>query len=102
LLKGRYHPKAFLSMTRNIRPGLVARTQIVQFLEKEGRSRTTIVVEKTSLTYASVLHHLHLLEEENIVGRTGKREYLWALTGVGQRELFGLKEGLGGHSMGAH
>lgn len=91
MFKGAYHPKAFLSMTRNIRPGLVARTRIVRFLEKKKESNTKTVVQKTGLTYASVLHHLHLLEDENIVLRKGKRAYVWELTGAGQQRLINVK-----------
>lgn len=88
LFKGLYHPKAFLSLKRNIRPGLVARTRIILFLEKKGKwSNTKTVVQKTGLTYASVLHHLHLLETENILVRKGKRQYVWELTGAGQQRL---------------
>jgi hypothetical protein len=87
LLKGSYHPKAFLSITRNVKPGLIARTRVLRSLEKTGKSHTRTVVQKTGLTYASVLHHLHLLEAESILLRKGKRSYVWELTGAGQQRL---------------
>lgn len=94
LFEAAYHPKAFLSMTRNVRPGLVARTRVVRLLEKKEKGASTkTVVQKTALTYASVLHHLHLLEDENIVVRKGKRSYMWMLTGAGQQRLMNLKRG---------
>lgn len=85
-MKRAYHPKAFLSLKRNIRPGLVARTQIVSRLEKDALSAKAISRD-TELSYAVALHHLHLLEAENILLRKGKRPYLWELTGAGQQRL---------------
>jgi predicted ArsR family transcriptional regulator len=85
MLKEAYHPKAFLSI-RNVRPGLTARTRIVLLLEKEASNAKT-VAQKAKLSYAVVLHHLHLLETENILARKGKRPYLWELTGAGQQRL---------------
>lgn len=81
-----YHPKAFLSLKRNIRPGLVARTQIVSKLEK-GALSAKAITQYTELSYAATLHHLHLLEDENILVRKGQRPYLWELTGAGQQTL---------------
>jgi hypothetical protein len=81
-----YHPKAFLSLKKNIRPGLIARTKVVSFLEeKEANAKT--VAHGTTLSYSVVLHHLHALEVENIVVHGGKRSYVWSLTGAGQQRL---------------
>jgi len=85
-LRRAYHPKAFLSLKRNIRPGLVARTQIVSQLEKEALSAKAIAQE-TKLSYSATLYHLHLLEAENILVRKGKKPYFWELTGAGQQRL---------------
>jgi len=85
-LKRAYHPKAFLSLKRNIRPGLVARTQIISQLER-GVSKAKAIAENTELSYAATLHHLHLLEADNILVRKGKKPYLWELTGAGQQRL---------------
>ncbi len=81
-----YHPKAFLTLRRNVRPGLIARTHIVSLLEEVGMNAKTIAQE-TELSYATILHHLHLLEAEHILLRRGKRPYLWELTGAGQQRL---------------
>jgi len=86
MLKEMYHPKAFLSLKRNVRPGLVARTRIVLLLEK-GASKAKSVAQRTELSYGVVLYHLHLLEAENILVRKGSRPYLWDLTGAGQQRL---------------
>jgi DNA-binding transcriptional ArsR family regulator len=85
-LKRAYHPKAFLSLKRNIRPGLVARTQIVSRLEKEALSAKALALD-TKLSYSATLYHLHLLEAENILVRKGKKPYFWELTGAGQQRL---------------
>jgi predicted ArsR family transcriptional regulator len=85
-LKRAYHPKAFLSLKRNIRPGLVARTQIVSRLEK-GALSAKAIAQETKLSYSAALYHLHLLEAENILARKGKKPYFWELTGAGQQRL---------------
>jgi predicted ArsR family transcriptional regulator len=90
-LKESYHPKAFLSLTRNVHLGLVARTKIVLLLEK-GRATTRALAEKIGLSYSAVLHHLHLLETENIIERKGTKPFLWNLTGAGQQRLTNQKE----------
>jgi predicted ArsR family transcriptional regulator len=90
MFKEAYHPKAFLSLRRNVRPGLVARTRIVLLLERRAFNAKTLAQE-TGLTYAAVLHHLHLLEVEDIVLRKGKRPYSWELTGAGQQRLTNLR-----------
>ena len=85
-MKEPYHPKAFLHLKRNVRPGLTARTRIILLLEK-GTSNAKSVARKTELSYGMVLHHLHLLETEQILVRKGKRPFLWELTGAGQQRL---------------
>ena len=86
MLKEVHHPKAFLSLKRNVRPGLTARTRIVLLLEK-GASNAKSIAQKTELSYGVILHHLHLIEAENILVRKGKRPYVWELTGAGQQRL---------------
>jgi len=86
MFKVAYHPKAFLSLKRNVKPGLLVRTKIVLILEKKA-SKAKSITEETGLSYASVLHHLHLLEAENILTRKGKRNCVWELTGAGQQRL---------------
>ena len=90
-MKESYHPKAFLSLTRNVRLGLVARTKIVSLLEK-GEFTARVLAEKIGMSYSAVLHHLHLLETERIIGRKGTRPFLWNLTGAGQQRLTNRKE----------
>lgn len=90
MFKEAYHPKAFLSLRRNVRPGLAARTQIVLLLERKPSNAKTLAQE-TGLTYAAVLHHLHLLEVEDIILRKGKKPWSWELTGAGQQRLTNLK-----------
>ena len=86
MFKIAHHPKAFLTLKRNVRVGLLARTRILLVLEKEASSAKKIAQE-TGLNYASVLYHLHLLQAENILTYKGKRPYLWELTGAGQQRL---------------
>jgi predicted transcriptional regulator len=81
-----HHPNAFLSLKRNIQPGLSARTQIISFLETR-TSTTRKISQKTGLSYKAVLYHLHLLEAEKIASHRGRRRYVWELTGVGQQRL---------------
>jgi predicted transcriptional regulator len=91
MFKIAHHPKAFLTLKRNVQPGLSARTQILSVLEKRTCDAKKISHE-TGLSYKTVLYHLHLLESENILSRKGKRSYLWQLTGAGQQRLIGGKE----------
>jgi predicted ArsR family transcriptional regulator len=86
MFKVAHHPKAFLTLKRNVQRGLLARTRIIVTLEKEEPNAKKLAQE-TSLSYASVLHHLHLLESENTLTRKGKRPYIWELTGAGQQKL---------------
>lgn len=81
-----YNPNAFLTLKRNIQPGLSARTKILSVLEKQVCTTKTISRE-TELNYKTVLYHLHLLEAEDILIHIGRRSYLWQLTGVGQQKL---------------
>ena len=91
MFKGVYHPNAFLSAKRNIRPGLVARTKIVLLLEKESL-KTKALVEQTKLSYSSVRYHLRLLEAEKIILHKGDKPFSWELTGVGQQRLTNLQK----------
>jgi len=86
MFKIAHHPKAFLTLKRNVQQGLLARTRIVLILEKEA-SNAKDLAQKTGLNYATILYHLHLLEAENILTCKGKRPYLWELTGAGQQRL---------------
>jgi len=86
LSKGPYHPKAFLILKRNVPRGLANRTKVISILERNPINAEEISKE-TGISYTSVLHHLRLLENENIVARRGKKPYLWELTGAGQQSL---------------
>jgi predicted transcriptional regulator len=91
MLKLAHHPKAFLTLKRNVQPGLAARTQIISVLEK-GACNSKIIIRKTGLSYSAVLYHLHLLEAENILNRRGSRPSVWKLTGAGQQRLMRQEE----------
>ncbi len=91
MFKIAHHPKAFLTLKRNVQPGLSARTQILSVLERRACDAKTVSHE-TGLSYKTVLYHLHLLEAENILNRKGRRSYVWQLTGAGQQRLIGGKE----------
>jgi predicted ArsR family transcriptional regulator len=82
------HPNAHLSCVRNVRLGLRARTLILNALEKRSLDAKTIAGE-TNMHYGVVLHHLKLLEVEEIVERKKGRPHTWLLTGVGQKRLSG-------------
>ncbi len=81
------HPRAFLSRKRNVRLGLAARTRILQALEKREYDVKGIT-GLSGLKYSVVIHHLRLLEAERVVvKKSGKRPYVWQLTGMGQQRL---------------
>jgi uncharacterized protein with von Willebrand factor type A (vWA) domain len=81
-----YHPNAYLEHIKNIKRGLKARTRILDVLEKFSADAKT-VAQNAELPYGVVMHHLRLLEAENIAQRKGNKPYVWALTGKGQKRL---------------
>ena len=86
MLRGSYHPKAFLFRKNNVSRGLKARTKIALALEKDWLT-ARMLSERAAMSYPSILHHLHLMEEEQIVAKEGRRPYTWKLTGIGQKRL---------------
>ncbi len=91
-MKRVFHPRAFLSRKRNVRLGLSARTRILQVLEKQ-ECNVKSIVGLSGLHYNVVVHHLRLLEAEQVVVRKGdKKPFVWQLTGVGQQRLNDLKK----------
>jgi predicted transcriptional regulator len=86
MLKKVFHPNAYLTIIRNVKRGLRARTRILYVLERKSADAKTIAKE-AGLSYGVVLHHLRLLMAEDIVDRKGDRHYSWTLTGVGQKRL---------------
>ena len=86
MFKESYHPKAFLTNTKNVKQGLVTRTKIATVLD-ELPCTAKMISEKTSTSYSSILHHLHLMENEHIVKRNNNKPYVWKLTGTGQKKL---------------
>jgi DNA-binding HxlR family transcriptional regulator len=87
MAKPAFHPNAYLSQTRNIRRGLVARTKLLRALE-ENSTTAGMLTKQTALNYKVVVHHLRLLEAEKIVSRkVGKKPRCWELTGAGQQRL---------------
>lgn len=91
MFKGAYHPNAFLSTKRNVRPGLVARTKIVLLLEKRSLSIRELA-ERAGLSYSSVRYHLRLLLSERIVSPKETKPRSWELTGIGQLRLMNLQK----------
>lgn len=86
MFKNSYNPKAFLTRIKNVKQGLVTRTNIASALEGDQLAAKTIS-EKSKVKYSAVLRHLHLMEDEFIVEKEGKRPYMWKLTGAGQKRL---------------
>jgi predicted ArsR family transcriptional regulator len=82
------HPNAYLKNLRNVKSGLNARSKILETLET-GQLDAPRIAKTTSLSYNVVMHHLHLLKNEGIVSRTGRRPFHWAATGLGQKRLQG-------------
>jgi predicted transcriptional regulator len=69
-----------------VKSGLTARTKILNALDNRA-SDATAITRETSQSYNVVIHHLRLLETEGTVDRRGKKPYVWALTGLGQKRL---------------
>jgi len=81
-----YHPNAYLSTIKNIKRGLQARTRILNVLERLSVEAKAIAKE-TGMPYGVVMHHLRLLEAEEVVQRKGNKPHIWTLTGLGQKRL---------------
>jgi len=86
MLKEAYHPNAYLEIVKNIKPGLRARTRILNALERFPGDANAIAAE-SKMPYGVVAYHLKLLEMERIVQRKGNRPFSWKLTGLGQKRL---------------
>ncbi len=86
MLKGVYHPNAYLSNLKNVKRGLRARTQILMVLETSSADTKTIIRE-TQLHYGVVRHHLKLLREERIIISKIEKPRVWMITGAGQKRL---------------
>ncbi len=81
-----YHPNAYLVNFRNVKPGLRARTRVLNALERDTADAKTLA-NQTGLHYGVVMHHLKLLEVRELVQRRGSRPSVWKLTGLGQKRL---------------
>ena len=86
MFKHFYHPKAFLLHRRNTKNGLTTRTKVASLLEKKSLT-AKMLSQEIGISYSTILHHLHLLENENAVIRQGRRPFFWKLTGLGQKRL---------------
>ena len=87
-----YHPNAHLVHKRNVRPGLKARTRLLNALEKlSGNAKT--LGQEAETSYRVAIHHLKLLEIEGIVDRKSGRPFEWKLTGLGQKRLVYTEKG---------
>jgi len=86
MVKEVYHPNAYLVDFRNVKPGLRARTVVLDALESVSADAKTIA-KKARLHYGVVMHHLKLLEARGLVQRKGSRPSVWKLTGLGQKRL---------------
>lgn len=86
MVKEVYHPNAYLVDFRNVKPGLRARTRILNVLERISGDAKTIA-KQAGLHYGVVMHHLKLLEARGLVQRKGRRPSVWTLTGLGQKRL---------------
>jgi DNA-binding transcriptional ArsR family regulator len=86
MFKASYHPKAFLSNTKNVKQGLATRTKIASILDR-GACTAKAISGDAGTSYSSVMHHLHLMENDEIVEKSDKKPYIWRLTGAGQKRL---------------
>ena len=80
------HPNAYLKKIRNVDSGLKARSKILEALESKPCS-AGIIAQEVGLSYSVAMHHLRLLETEDIVHRKGSRPFCWVSTGLGQKRL---------------
>jgi hypothetical protein len=86
MFKETFNPNAYLASIRNVKPGLMARTRLLNVLEKLKGDAKKVAAE-SGLGYGVAVHHSKLLAAEGIVERKGGRPYVWGLTGLGQKRL---------------
>ena len=60
---------AYLSMIRNVRRGLVTRTEIIRLLTSDSWITTSAIAKQVEVTAHTVLYHLRNLEREKVVER---------------------------------
>jgi DNA-binding transcriptional ArsR family regulator len=77
---------AYLSMIRNVRRGLVTRTEIIRLLDYNSWITASEIARQVSVTYQTVNYHLINLAREGVVERdpNGKG---WRFGPVQQSEL---------------
>ncbi len=80
------HPNAYLKKIKNVNSGLNDRSKMLEALESKPYS-AGIIAKEVGLSYSVAMHHLRLLEKEDIVHRKGSRPYYWVSTGLGQKRL---------------
>jgi predicted ArsR family transcriptional regulator len=56
-------------MIRNVRRGLVTRTEIIRLLDRESWITTSDIARQVNVTYHTVIYHLRNLAREKIVER---------------------------------
>lgn len=85
-IKLAFHPNAYLKYLKNVKNGLRTRTKILDILERDSFAASTLA-NKIGLSYSAIMHHLRLLESEDIIARKGSRPFNWVPTGMGQKRL---------------
>jgi DNA-binding IclR family transcriptional regulator len=56
-------------MIRNVRRGLITRTEIISLLDRESWITTSDIARQVNVTYHTVIYHLRNLAREKIVER---------------------------------
>jgi predicted ArsR family transcriptional regulator len=86
-MRREYHPNAWLTAFRNVRPGLERRTDILCQLDR-GSATTKRLSEETGVSYSTVRHHLRNLEGRGIIARaSSKPPFRWKVNPIGQQRL---------------
>ncbi len=62
-------PRAHLYMVRSVRRGLLARTRILQFIERAGRASVVDISAAVGLSPSTVRYHLKNMAREGVVKR---------------------------------
>ncbi len=82
-----YHPNAWLTGFRNVRPGLERRTKILRQLER-GAATVKRLSSDMGTPDSTVRYHLRHLEARGIIARVAsKPPFTWKVTPIGQQRL---------------
>ncbi|TFG13844.1 ArsR family transcriptional regulator [Candidatus Thorarchaeota archaeon] len=82
----KFNRRAYLVKIRNVRSGLITRSEILKHLNYDNWTSAAEIAEKIDVTYSTVLYHLKNMQAEGTV-TPQKNGSGWKLSQTGQTAL---------------